>query len=233
MAVALVQTAYDVTQPWTPSNPGTVTFASPLTSGNTVVVCTSVLDNRTVVSVTDHATTSNTYTERATGINTAEAWIHTAPVTQANTVVSVAFAGTTTSQGQIVAMEFSGLNNADLLEQAIVNNADSTSPYNTSDIANVTTTVADSLLVGVIQSSSAADYTNDATFALPDAATDWNGGLTAYKILTATTTTESWDVTSAAGEVSIQLLVALNGTAAGGGTVIPVIIHHLKQQGLL
>ena len=215
-AVAFVQAAFDSTQPFITDATGVATFSGACTTGNTIIVGISTLLDRTISTVTDDG--GNTYSTDAglniTGGGTAgESWIYWAPCTTAASVVTVTLAAPVTDQGIVLIAEFSGLNNSDLLEDPdeIV---DLATPYNSGDLI---TTVNDSLLFGVIVSDSAADFTNEAGWSLPDAGADWAGGLVAYKILSATAT-DDWDPTSAVDENSAQVTAAFNGTGGAAST---------------
>jgi hypothetical protein len=218
-AVALVvgQTAVDNTQPFITDGTGVVTLPVACTVGNVIAVAAATNAGQTITLVEDDgAGGTNTYTQRSNlqgGGSTAEVWIYEAVCDRAASTVTVTMTATT-NQGYLAVAEFSGLNTSDLFE-AQQTYTDLASPY---DSANITTTVADSLLWACIASDSAADFTNEAD---GWQTIDDNGsGVIAYKILSATVTTEQWNPTSAASENANAAVAVFNGT--GGAVASPV-----------
>lgn len=229
----LVQSAEDITSPWITDGTGVATFPAPTTVGNTIIAIYGVNANVTFTIADDGSGGSNTYgqTTRSTFISTAGvSQIGYAEVERASQVVTVTASAATAGAGYLKIQEWSGLNNADLLE-AQAQDSQPVGTVTSHPTGPVSTLIDKAVLIGVLQGSSGAyDGTPTGFTEVYDAAQ----GVAAYKILAAPTTNENWVPTSAANELSTSSLAAFNGMGevpppAGS---VPVIVQHMRQQGI-
>lgn len=190
----------------------TINLGSAATVGNHIVIYTSWSTSRTA-SVSD--TGSNTYTESflETAIGGAGGifWQAIAPVTTTTSAITVTLSGSSSGSDILIACEVDNLVSP---YTALDDSSTNTSAASFShDSGNVTTTVANTFLIGGIHCG-AGTYTMDADFT-QIINTAW--GAIGYDILTATEAAYSLTITSAQTETCGILLTAYQGTGAASG----------------
>lgn len=230
MAFAFVQTAQSSGDFFDNASVA-VTLGADLTVGNLVVVCVRYAHvSRSVSSV---ASGTNTITEDVffrEATNAHVCAIYSGIVTNASNTVTVTLSGNVSgdTEGYVVVYEFSGSADPKNCEDT---SSAQTAATTTHVAGDVTTTTNESLLVGMCYGTGGT-YNPDSDWNTANDYVDGAGGVTAFKIVSGSTTTEDMDITTDANETVANVIAAYVGAAGGGSTAVPVCLHHLRQQGI-
>jgi hypothetical protein len=206
-----------------------LTFDSNATVGNFVVVGIGLTaTNRTISSVTDSG--GNTYALLSeggvnatvdSGGSATEVWLYGAPVTSAANIVTVVINSALATPARMWILEVSGQHATTPIEDVAVTTTTSATSHPS---GSVTTAAAGNIVIGMLFGTNGT-YTNQATWTQIDNSAN---GISAYKAVDAATTT--WTPTTGGSESTAIVTIAIQPAAAG--VSVPVILHHLKQQGI-
>lgn len=221
MAVAFVQSAVNTSNPFITDGIADVTFGSPTTIGNLILVGFYVeTGSRTVTSVTLGG--GGTFTLVSQGgvdatvqtVDPFEMWVYAGVAESASTAIQVTLSSAVGASNQkVFAAEFSGQHAsfaAAIEDVAVATN----NGFGSHDTGTVTTTGAGSALVGFIMGTPGV-YTIDADFTALASFTD-STGTAGYDLVDAVTA--SFNTTTAGTETTGQIIIAIAPAAAGGGT---------------
>lgn len=147
-------------------------------------------------------------------------WFYCLSATGGNTTVANSFAGTDGGWGLI---EFSG---GTFSYSQITGLTDNTTNPST---ASLTVVVGELCVGGLADESPGGDPSAWGGFTNPASQPAHYHG-TASKV--ATTTSQAFGVTRSGVSGTVITMITFTATSGGGGTAVPVFIHHLKQQGI-
>lgn len=217
-AVAFVQSAFDITNPFITDGIADVTFASPTTPGNYLIVWFYVeTGSRTVSSVTLGG--GGTFTLCSDGgtnatietVDPFEMWAYCGVIESADTLVQVTLSSAVGASNQkAIAVEISGQHATTPIEDIAIATNNGVGNH---DTGNVTTANAGSLLLGFIMGTPGV-YTIDTDFTALTGISDTTG-TAGYDEVDAVTA--SFTATTAGTETTGQVIIAIAPAAGGGG----------------
>jgi hypothetical protein len=192
------------------------TLPNPTTPGNCVVCISGTFSTSRDGSVADGNAGDAASTEIADNSAGATPFsrihVHVYPVTTGNATQTFTYSGSLGGSGYIAVAEFSGLDAAGFLVDApVTSNLTSTTSFGS---GTLTTTRADTLLVGAFMVSGGLTPIADGAFTQLDRAAD---RYFAYRIVSATGG-YSFTPTTGSSAGGHTVLAAIAGTSAGGGS---------------
>jgi hypothetical protein len=207
------------TSPWATDAIGELTFDPALTVGNTVCVFGGVEANRTLSSITDNGSTSNTYSAPSNGTisdASVSAFVRCAKVEYAATVVTLTINSATGAGGRIAGVEFSSTATGAPTVGTQLNNGTGTSHT----IPTLTITGANPVLVGFAFNAGTEVWTIDGSFT-PSYNT--NPLLIGYKAVTANDDMANTTATNAATRcIMVEIVEASSGGVTPRGLLLGV-----------
>jgi len=212
-AVTIVQTSTAEDGVIYAAGVNTHSFSSSCTTGNTVIVVfTSTHNTRTVTSV---VLGSDAMTQRASQQGGIDGYMYSRVCSTPTANITVTLSGSTFDGDFTQAIELAGMPDPTVIDDSATNTTSATTTHSSTDVV---TTVNETILIGLLSNTTgSAIWTDDGSFT--NIGQETNGTMRwSYRIVTGTTVTEAWNLTSSANEDTVLDLVAFQGTVGGGGS---------------